>query len=212
MLRIGLLGGSFNPPHAGHLHLAQFAQEKLKLNQVWLLPVPQNTLKSEDDMASFEARFQMCQGLAKEHDWLHVKEDEQQIGTNETIDTVRYMQKTYPHQFIWLMGADSFASVHNWGMSHQFYGEIPTAVFSRTKEENQAALNSLTALKQSPQKVDLFINSPQNGWAFFEMPLHTARATDIRDKLKNMKKNQEITGLSPAVQETIVGENLYKNP
>lgn len=203
MLKIGLLGGSFNPPHAGHVHLATYAKDILNLDEVWLLPVPQNTLKTSDGMAPFDIRLAMCAAAAEKHDWLIAKEDEKHVGTNETIDTITYMQKIYPHTFIWLMGADSFASVHQWGVSNLFFNRIPTAVFARTEAENTAAITSPTAKEYPSQNIDLFKKSPQNGWCFFNMPIHTARATDIRTTSCS-------THLSPAVETIIQQENLYQ--
>jgi len=192
-LNIGILGGSFNPPHAGHLYLAEKAHKLLKLDEVWLLPVPLSTLKQAQDVAPFTERLALCELLAAPYPWLHIKPLEEEVGTNETIDTVTHLHKNFPeHQFTWLMGADSFASVHDWGKSADFINHIKTAVFSRSDTENKAALTSLTAQNMQPTSAHAFKNA-QNGWCFYEIPPHLGRASDIRRSLEAGEKPEHIS-------------------
>src|SRR5262249_13301586 len=86
-LRIGILGGSFNPAHAGHLHISLFALKAMGLNAVWWLVSPQNPLKSERGMASFEERLRDAQKLAAAHPQIIVSDLEARLGTRFTADT-----------------------------------------------------------------------------------------------------------------------------
>lgn len=208
-LKIGILGGSFNPPHAGHLYLAEQARNLLNLDEVWLLPVPLSTLKQAQDVAPFSERLALCELLAAPYSWLHAKPFETDIGTNETLDTVTYLRNHFPaHDIMWLMGADSFAGVHTWGPSSEFIKHIKTAVFSRSEVENDAALNSITA--QNMQRISQSsFTTAVSGWCFWEIPMHPGRATDIRARLNAEEKPDYI---SDEMWQELRGSGFYAEP
>ena len=105
-MRIGLLGGSFNPAHAGHRHVIEQARRRLRLHQVWLLVSPGNPLKPQHGMAPFDQRLASARNLA---DGRRVVASaiEAVFGTRYTIDTLRRLLRRFPRvRFVWLMGAD----------------------------------------------------------------------------------------------------------
>ena len=110
----GLLGGSFNPGHRGHLNVSLEALRKLGLDEVWWLVSPGNPLKDQKGMAPFEARFVSASRVARRGP-IKVTAIERELDTRYTIDTLRALVRRYPRRrFLWLMGADNLAQLHLW--------------------------------------------------------------------------------------------------
>ena len=130
-LKIGLLGGSFNPAHSGHLYVSLTALNRLKLDYVWWLVSPGNPLKSSAGMADFEKRFASAQKAA--HDpRLIVSDVERQLGTRYTADTVKLLQRRFPQvEFVWLMGSDNLQNFHLWRDWQAIAHAVPLAVVQR---------------------------------------------------------------------------------
>jgi nicotinate-nucleotide adenylyltransferase len=128
-LRIGLLGGSFDPAHDGHLYVSETARKALKLDQVWWLVSPGNVLKSgsgalANRLASAEA--------AANHPAIRVSDIETRLGTRYTIDTVAALQKRFPGlHFTWLMGSDNLEQFSRWRRWRRIAAHIPIAVVRR---------------------------------------------------------------------------------
>jgi nicotinate-nucleotide adenylyltransferase len=130
-MRIGLLGGSFNPAHGGHRRISLFAREALGLDEVWWLVSPGNPLKPSDDMAPLAVRLASAQDQARRAPIVPTA-IEAQLGTRYTIDTLRALKRRYPqHQFIWLMGADNLAQFHQWKDWRGIARTMPIAVIAR---------------------------------------------------------------------------------
>ncbi|HEX4178320.1 MAG TPA: nicotinate (nicotinamide) nucleotide adenylyltransferase [Rhizomicrobium sp.] len=131
-LRIGLLGGSFNPAHSGHLYVSETALRRLKLDSVWWLVSPGNPLKGQAGMAPFAARLKGARTLAGHHPRIHVSGLEQLLGTRYTIDTVSALERRFRHvQFVWLMGSDNLAQFSRWRHWQELACKIPIAVVQR---------------------------------------------------------------------------------
>ena len=131
-LRIGLLGGSFNPAHSGHLYVSETALKRLKLDSVWWLVSPGNPLKAETDMAPLAERLGDATRLAAHEPRIHVSTLEASLGTRYTIDTVTALQRRFPHvQFIWLMGSDNLAQFSRWRRWQDLARKVPIAVVQR---------------------------------------------------------------------------------
>ena len=132
MARIGLLGGSFNPAHAGHRRISLEAMRALGLDEVWWLVSPGNPLKADSrDMAPYEARLAAAERMARRAR-IRASDFEQREGTRFTIDTVRRLRARYPqHCFIWLLGSDNLRNFHFWRDWRDLARKVPIAVIRR---------------------------------------------------------------------------------
>jgi len=130
-LRIGLLGGSFDPPHAGHLAISRIALRRLKLDRLWWLVTPGNPLKDAQAPAALKARMAACRALAR-HPRIVVTDAEAQIGARFTYDTLRQLRRRCPGvRFVWIMGADNLLSFHRWRHWRAIAHLVPIAVIDR---------------------------------------------------------------------------------
>jgi nicotinate-nucleotide adenylyltransferase len=131
-MRIGLLGGSFNPAHEGHLHVSEVALKRLGLDYVWWLVSPQNPLKKTSGMAAFHRRLASARAIAGAHPRLRVSDIEAEMGTRYTIDTVTRLRKRFPGiHFVWLMGTDNLLTFHHWRSWDRLAQSLPIAVVLR---------------------------------------------------------------------------------
>jgi nicotinate-nucleotide adenylyltransferase len=131
-LRIGLLGGSFNPPHAAHRAISLLALRRLQLDQVWWLVTPGNPLKDVRTLPPLPERMAAAQAMAR-HPRITVTDIEAQISTRYSIDTIRYLLHRCPGvRFAWLMGADVLAEFHRWREWRAIFRTIPIAVVDRS--------------------------------------------------------------------------------
>jgi len=130
-MRVGLFGGSFNPAHAGHAHVAETARRRLRLDRVVWLVSPQNPLKPTHETADLAERMAGARRWAAGPGMI-VSDAERRLGAQYTIDTVRALKARYPGvKFVWIMGADSLAGFHRWRGWTQVMREVPVAVISR---------------------------------------------------------------------------------
>ncbi len=131
-LSIGLLGGSFNPAHAGHLYVSETAIKRLNLNSVWWLVSPGNPLKDKESLAPFAARLKSARRIAAHHPRIHVSGLERGLHTIYTIDTVSALQRRFPRiRFVWLMGCDNLEQFSHWRRWQDLAARIPVAVVQR---------------------------------------------------------------------------------
>lgn len=131
-LRIGLLGGSFNPAHEGHLHISEMALKRLNLDYVWWLVSPQNPLKPSVGMAPLEDRLSYADDIAQHHRRIVVMDIEKTLGTRYTIDTVHALKKRFSGvRFIWVMGSDNLQSFRRWKKWPEIARQLPIAVVMR---------------------------------------------------------------------------------
>jgi nicotinate-nucleotide adenylyltransferase len=129
--RIGLLGGSFNPAHSGHLHISRLALERLRLDELWWLVSPQNPLKPEAGMAPLAERLETARAVAA-GEAIQVTDMERELGTRYTVDTLRALRKRFPDaRFVWLMGADILQQIPRWKDWRAIFRTVPIAVFPR---------------------------------------------------------------------------------
>ena len=130
--RIGLLGGSFNPPHAGHLHIARIALAKFGLDFVWWIVTPQNPLKDRKDMAPYEERFTKVEQLTAHHPRMMATHLENLLQTNYTYETVLALKQHYPNtEFIWICGMDNAYIFHRWDRWQDLARLIPITFIAR---------------------------------------------------------------------------------
>ena len=130
-MRIGLLGGSFNPPHAAHRAISRFAITRLQLDRVWWLVTPGNPLKDTDALRDLAQRAETARNLANDPR-IDVSCLESVIGTHYTVDTITYLRhRCAGIRFVWIMGADNLAQFHRWENWRRIAGQIPIAVVDR---------------------------------------------------------------------------------
>ncbi len=130
-LRVGLLGGSFNPAHEGHLRISLEALKQLDLDQLWWLVAPQNPLKPRHETAPLDVRLAHARSVARDPR-IRVTDLETRLHTRYTVDTLRRLGAAFPrHRFVWLMGADNLGSLHRWRQWQRIVAAVPIAVFDR---------------------------------------------------------------------------------
>ena len=131
-LKIGLLGGSFNPAHDGHLHISEVAIKRLGLDYVWWLVSPQNPLKPSIGMAPLADRLAYAASKFENNRRIFVVDLERDLGTRYTIDTLTKLKRRFPQvQFVWLMGSDNLKSFRRWRRWQDIMKTVPVAVIMR---------------------------------------------------------------------------------
>ncbi len=129
-MRVGLLGGSFDPPHEGHLHASLTALQSLSLDCVWWLVTPQNPLKRIAEL-SFGERFERCLEIAKDRRII-VSDLEARLGTNRTWETIRGLQSHFSRtEFVWVTGMDNALTMHTWHNWTYILNHVATAHVAR---------------------------------------------------------------------------------
>ena len=131
-LKIGLLGGSFNPAHAGHTHISDVAIRRLGLDYVWWLVAPQNPLKPTQGMAPLSRRLEFAQSETIGHPRIVVMDIEHALGTRYTIDTLTSLKRRFREvNFVWLMGSDNLDGFRRWKRWQDIVQTVPIAVVTR---------------------------------------------------------------------------------
>jgi nicotinate-nucleotide adenylyltransferase len=137
-MRVGLLGGSFNPPHLAHRAISLFAIKRLRLDRVWWLVTPGNPLKENGHLHELQARAQAARELAADPR-IDVTCLESVIGTRYTVDTVNYLRRRASGlRFVWIMGADNLAQFHRWQHWQRIATQVPIAVIDRPPQSFRA--------------------------------------------------------------------------
>ncbi len=183
-LRIGLLGGSFNPAHAGHLHVSLEAMKRLQLDYVWWLVSPQNPLKPTKGMAAYEKRFASALAITKGYHRIKVSDFEQQHGLHYTHATLSAIKARNPGvQFVWLMGADNLAGFHRWQHWKDIIDIAPVAIFDRAPFSH-TALRKKAAIAFKGRRLpecDIASLAKRKGkWVYVLMRRHAASSTALR--------------------------------
>ncbi len=183
-MKIGLFGGSFNPSHQGHFELAKFALATLQLDYVWWMVSPQNPLKSRHETSDFDQRMQHTRKIAR-HPKFVVTDIETRLGTTTTAQTLVKMKPVLDRaHFVWLMGADSFASLHRWNDWRVIPQSLPIAVFDRpgwaAKSLASTAAKTLKASQFSQEDIALLPFAKTPAWGFIPMPQRAENSTAIR--------------------------------
>ncbi len=130
--RIGLLGGSFNPPHAAHRLITGIALRRLQLDAVWWVVTPGNPLKSHNELQSLDGRLDLCRKMANGDPRIKITAFESDLPSAYTAATLAFLKMRYKDvRFVWLMGADNLATLHLWEQWRAIAGMMPIAVVDR---------------------------------------------------------------------------------
>lgn len=184
-LRIGLLGGSFNPPHAAHRAISLFAMRRLGLDRVWWLVTPGNPLKEGRALRTLHERMTAAKDVAR-HPRIDVSCLETVIGTRYSIDTILYLRRRCPAvRFVWIMGADNLAQFHRWKDWRQIATLVPIAVIDRPPDSFRA-LSSVAAQALKPYRIDerraaTLANRRAPAWTFLTGLKSTLSSTGLRN-------------------------------
>lgn len=182
--RVGLLGGSFNPAHDGHLALSLTALKRLRLDLVIWLVSPQNPLKPVAGMAPLADRLAVARAVAR-HPRLVVSAVESRLGTCHTAVLLQRLVGRYPAlRFVWLMGADNLATVHRWQDWRRIFALAPVAAFDRPGYARTGlgspAARSLARYRLRPGELGTLADHLPPAWGFIRMRLNPTSATAIR--------------------------------
>ena len=165
MQSIGLLGGSFDPPHKGHLYISLEAKKLLKLNEIWWLVTPQNPLKISKP-ATYNERIKNCRNITKGMP-IKISEIEKKINCSYSYQSLNFIQNNYKNiKFFWLMGSDNLINFHKWQKWQDIFNEISIVIFKR-HGYNSLALKSITSRKFATSKVK---SLPLNKVNFKKLP------------------------------------------
>jgi len=182
-MRIGLLGGSFNPPHVAHRAISLFAIKRLKLDRVWWLVTPGNPLKDQDGLRDLNERTAAARRMANDPR-IDVSCLESVIGTRYTVDTISYLRRRASGlRFVWIMGADNLAQFHRWQNWRRIASEVPIAVIDRPPQSFRAlaapAAQALACYRLPENQAGRLADQRAPAWVF----------------LTGMKLNLSSTGL-----------------
>ena len=181
-LRVGLLGGSFNPPHEGHIHASEMALKQLQLDRVWWLVSPQNPLKPVAGMASFESRLESAKQFARDPH-ITVTGIEAELGTRYTIDTLRALKRHFPQiRFVWIMGSDNLVQLPRWRRWQEIFACVPVAVVTRPGSALQARCSKAANMfREAYRPADRhFSVTGLPAWTILEGKRNFASATRLR--------------------------------
>lgn len=185
---IALYGGSFNPSTQAHRDIGELALASLKVDAVWYLVSPQNPFKSKEGMAPFEARVAMARMNVEGNPKLVVTDIEGRYarlnsdGVIESADTLELLVRDFrDHRFIWVIGADNFASLHTWGRSTYIIDHVPIAVVPRTGFTNMAKESLCGQIMHHVEKAEDLKH--ENGWFLLPSKSNGINATACRAEL-----------------------------
>ena len=178
---IGLLGGSFDPAHEGHVHITREALKRMGLDQVWWLVSPGNPLKTRQP-APMADRLARARAVMR-HPRVKITALETSLGTTSTADTIDRLRAIYPGvQFVWLMGADNLVQFHHWGRWRDILRAVPVGVLARPGSGVAARL-SVAARAFRVDRVargESLASRKPPVWSFVNLPLNEASSSAIR--------------------------------
>ena len=182
--RIGLLGGSFNPAHAGHRHISLLALKRLGLHEVWWLVSPQNPLKPRAGMAAFDERLASAKNAATDPR-LRVSDIERRFGSCYSADTVARLKQRFPrHRLVWIIGADNLPMLAEWRRWPALFEALPIAIIDRWPYSRYASVVKpairFARRRMAERRAQALARSSPPAWMVIHGPLHPASATALR--------------------------------
>lgn len=181
---IGLLGGSFDPPHAGHVHITREALKRFGLDSIWWLVSPGNPLKSHGP-APLERRMQAARAIMQ-HPRVYISDVEVQIGARYTAHTLAVLRAERPDvHFVWLMGADNMAQFHLWQDWRQIMETVPVGILARPGARLAARASVAARIYENarvPQDQARILGRLQApAWCFANVPMIAMSSTRLRE-------------------------------
>lgn len=183
---IGLMGGSFNPPHEGHRRIAVMALKRLALDSLWWLVTPGNPLKDVAALPPLDARMQSAAEIAA-HPRIVISGAEHAFSTRYTADLIAILRKRAPDvRFVWVMGSDNLAQFHLWEDWRKIAQAIPIAVIGRpgflAAGLSSRAARALGAWRIDEADASALAGCTPPAWTFLTGPRSAASSTELRQR------------------------------
>lgn len=183
--RVGLLGGSFNPPHEGHLHISQIALRMLKLDALWWLVSPGNPLKDPHIYEPLPTRLNACESLLADESHMLATDIEATLGTLRTFDTLSALHTHFTEtEFVFLMGTDSAETFHLWHHWQDIPGLVALGILERPPAPElarQSPLGLSTLVHKDLSREEKVPLQPGACYWLHGYPLHPQSSTLIRN-------------------------------
>jgi nicotinate-nucleotide adenylyltransferase len=182
--RIGLLGGSFNPPHAAHVLVSRIALARLGLDRIWWIVTPGNPLKGHGRLAPLSERLRQCRALARDPR-IVVTGFESALGTRFTAATLAFVRSRQPRvSFVWVMGADCLVEFHRWRQWRDIFRQMPIAVVDRPGQHLKAisspAGRTFSASRWPEARSAGLAGATPPAWTLLTGPLSPLSSTALR--------------------------------
>lgn len=206
--RIGIFGGSFNPPTIAHKALADFVFDALSLDRLLWVVAPHNPEKDPSTLADFSHRYQMVDKYLHDRPNMQPSDIEQINNSSWTIDTVRSLREIYPDQaLVFIIGTDNWLGFHQWGRDHeQILDNVSIVVLERPGYESakhaQAGENFKHLHVESPSDL-----KPFGSWSILQNPQYDMAATQVRQALQQGKAPPHI---ADEIYDYIKENQIYK--
>jgi nicotinate-nucleotide adenylyltransferase len=190
-MAVGLFGGSFNPPHAGHALVAEIALRRLRLDKLWWIVTPGNPLKNSHELAPLAERIRLCEAIA-EDPRIEVTAFEASHHVRYTADTLALVKARNPGvHFVWIMGADNLRDFHRWQSWREIVLTFPIAVIDRPGS-TLSFLSSVVAKTFDYARVDegdapILARMRAPAWTFIHGPRSSLSSTALRNARTNSR-------------------------
>lgn len=178
---IGLLGGSFDPAHGGHVHITREALKRMGLDRVWWLVSPGNPLKQRGP-APLGDRMARARAVMRDPR-VTVSDIEARLGTRYTAETLKSLQAHYPGvRFVWLMGADNLVQFHRWERWEDILRMVPVGVLARPGWGVRARMSKAARIYGGDlvDRGEVLRNKTAPAWCFVNLPMDGSSSTAIR--------------------------------
>jgi nicotinate-nucleotide adenylyltransferase len=192
-MSIGLFGGTFNPPHEGHAHVADVALTRLKLDRIWMMVTPGNPLKERAGLPDLAVRIGATRRLIQDPRVI-VTGFEASLGSYYSWFTVRHLKRAYPHvRFVWIMGADNLAGFHRWQHWRRIAATLPIAVIDRPGStlaaQSSPAAAMLMRSRLSESETATLKSRSAPAWIFVHAPRNAMSSTALRRDGRGLAKD-----------------------
>ena len=191
-MRVGLFGGSFNPPHAGHVHVCEQVLRRLRLDQVWWLVTPGNPLKDHSELAPLAERLIACEDITPDPR-MKITACEANLPTRYSADTIAHIQKRRPLvDFVWIMGADNLGQFHRWNQWKKIAATIPFVVVDRPGStmalHSAPAAQSLRHYRIDEADAPRLASMDAPAWTFLHGPRNALSSTLLRARRNSQRR------------------------
>ncbi|WP_339047131.1 nicotinate-nucleotide adenylyltransferase [Candidatus Mesenet endosymbiont of Phosphuga atrata] len=178
-LNIGLLGGTFDPPHFGHLYISTKAIKTIGLDCIWWVVAKQNPLKEQSN--SMTSRVNFAKNISKFSSKIRIIDIEKTVKKSYSYNTVVLLKQKFPHiNFIWIMGSDNLISLHKWYRWKEFCRAVPIAIFERGKLYKEIKYPFVSCFSSFYVRQPKLLLSCTPSWSIIRMKVNPMSSSMIR--------------------------------